>query len=51
MDQDLDFEIGDDNSIYAGCGATLMGKLMYFGGQKNKRQVCISRVYIWNDAQ
>ena len=46
MDQDLDFEIGDGNSVDMGCGATLMGQMMYFGARTNKKQVCIPRVYV-----
>ena len=43
MDQDLDFDFGDGNSIDMGCGATLMGQMMYFGGwyNNNKKQVRI----------
>ena len=41
MDQDLDFEIGNGNSIQGGCGAILMNQMMYFGGLQNwKKQVC-----------
>ena len=39
MDQDLDFEIGNGNSIYGGCAAMLMGQMMYFGGSNSLRQV------------
>ena len=41
MDQDLDFEIGNGNSIYGGCAAMLMGEMMYFGGLNRIRQVRI----------
>ena len=41
MDQDLDFEIGNGNSIYRGCAAMLMGQMMYFGGHYDRRQVRI----------
>ena len=39
MDDDLNFEYGQETDVYAGCGATLMGEMWYFGGVRNKRQV------------
>jgi len=39
---DMDFEFGEETSIVNGCGVTLMGQMMYFGGNGvQKRQVCI----------
>ena len=48
MNDDLDFEIGNDNTIESGCGAILMGQMMYFGGVTNKKQVCFPIVYFWH---
>ena len=45
MNDDLDFEIGNDNTIENGCGAILMGQMMYFGGVTNKKQVCFPKLY------
>ena len=39
MDDDLSFEFGEGTDAYAGCGATLMGEMWYFGGYPNNRQV------------
>ena len=35
----MKFEYGQGTDAYAGCGAVLMGKMWYFGGGRNKRQV------------
>ena len=37
--RDLDFNFGDNTDVYGGCGALFEGKMMYFGGNYNKRQV------------
>ena len=43
MNDDLDFQYGEETSAYQGCGATLFGEFWYFGGQSPlKRQVSLS---------
>ena len=39
MDQDLDFEIGNGNSVHGGCGVIFKDQMMYFGGFSNSKQV------------
>ena len=44
MNEDIDFEYGEETSAVSGCGATLFGQFWYFGGydaqnESYKRQV------------
>ena len=39
MNEDLNFEYGDDTSVQGGCGATLHNVFWYFGGRYDRRQV------------
>ena len=48
MNDDLDFQYGENTMSLSGCGATLMGEMWYFGGYfqdfseqsgQNRRQV------------
>ena len=39
VNDDLDFEYGEDTETRRGCGATLFGQFWYFGGYQYKRQV------------
>ena len=32
VDDNLDFEYGNDVSLWGGCGITLSGQMWYFGG-------------------
>ena len=32
MNDDVDFQYGEETMTYTGCGATLMGEMWYFGG-------------------
>ena len=36
---DLNFEYGEEINVLGGCGAVLMGQMIYFGGGNDKRQV------------
>ena len=37
--RDLDFKFGDNTDVYGGCDAIFKGKMMYFGGYLNTKQV------------
>ena len=39
--RDLDFKFGDNTDVNAGCAALFKGKMMYFGGYWNERQVSL----------
>ena len=48
MNEDLNFEYGDDTSAVYGCGATLHNVFWYFGGKdSHKRQVKLQK-YLFN---
>ena len=52
INDDLDFEYGDDTEVWMGCGATLHNVFWYFGGSteyglKNPRQVKLQK-YLLN---
>ena len=38
---DLDFKYGENTDVNGGCAALFKGKMMYFGGRDNKRQVSL----------
>ena len=35
----MNFEYGEEINVHGGCGAVLMGQMIYFGGGNDKRQV------------
>ena len=41
VNEDLNFEYGEEVTVYDGCGASFMGEFWYFGGDgaANNRQV------------
>ena len=39
--RDLDFKFGDNTDVHGGCGALFKDKMMYFGGEYNRRQVSL----------
>ena len=44
MNEDLNFEYGDDTIVRSGCGATLHNIFWYFGGYDSyKRQVKLQK--------
>ena len=45
VDTDLNFEYGENTNVYGGCGATLMGEMWYFGGDRNVVFFIISNKY------
>ena len=46
IEEDFVFEFGENTDVYGGCGTIFMDQMMYFGGSKSKRQVCIPLI-IW----
>ena len=45
VDSDLNFEYGENAAARGGCGATLMGEMWYFGGDRNVVFFIISNKY------
>ena len=41
VNDDIDFEYGEETEARFGCGATLFGQFWYFGGYQYKRQVLL----------
>ena len=39
VDDDIDFVYGDSTEIMEGCAVTYYGRMLYFGGRSEQRQV------------
>ena len=49
VNENINFEYGEDTIAHYGCGATLFGQFWYFGGNKEyKRQVYVMCLSIMN---
>ena len=46
--RDLDFKFGDNTDVNAGCAALFEDKMMYFGGELDRRQVSLLKYVFYS---